>query len=76
MTSQTISLFSNECTDHFVIERQGVANIAPIETFTDRQNASFEWTGPHLTLDPGGHLPADSAKAGNFVGPATRWASR
>ncbi|WP_280501662.1 AbfB domain-containing protein [Nocardia farcinica] len=53
-----ISMFSNKFQDHFIVERQGLADIAPIETPADRENASFEWTGPGLVLGPDG-APAD-----------------
>lgn len=54
MASRKISIFSNKFPDRFIIDRQGVADIAVVESFSDRQDASFEWTGPNLVLGPGG----------------------
>jgi hypothetical protein len=54
MASRKISIFSNKFPDRFIVDRQGLADIAVVESFTDRQDASFEWTGPNLVLGPGG----------------------
>jgi hypothetical protein len=52
----TISLFSNNLPDFFIIERQGLADIAKIETDVDRENATFEWTGPNMQPGTTGQL--------------------
>lgn len=51
-----ISLFSNNLPDFFIIERQGLADIAKIETDADRENATFEWTGPDMRPGTEGQL--------------------
>jgi len=51
-----ISLFANQFQDRFIIERQGLADIARIETDNDRSDATFEWTGPNLRPGATGQL--------------------
>ncbi|MFE5659362.1 AbfB domain-containing protein [Streptomyces sp. NPDC056517] len=43
-----LSLFSNNFPDFFIIDHDGLAYIAKIETEEDRRNATFQWTGPSL----------------------------
>ncbi|MER6784262.1 AbfB domain-containing protein [Streptomyces sp. NPDC000658] len=43
-----LSLFSNNLPDFFIIDRDGVVDIAKIETEEDRRDATFQWTGPSL----------------------------
>ncbi|WP_030198836.1 AbfB domain-containing protein [Streptomyces sp. NRRL S-87] len=43
-----LSLFSNDLPDFFIIDRDGFADIAKIETEQDRRDATFQWTGPSL----------------------------
>jgi Alpha-L-arabinofuranosidase B (ABFB) domain len=52
--ARKISLFSNRFPDRFIIDRQGEADIAIVETEQDRADASWEWTGPNLVVGPGG----------------------
>jgi alpha-L-arabinofuranosidase B-like protein len=54
--SSKISIFSNRFQDHFIVDRQDVVDIAVVDvgSFNDRQDASFEWTGPNLLLGPDG----------------------
>jgi Alpha-L-arabinofuranosidase B (ABFB) domain len=54
MASRKISIFSNRFQDRFIVDGAGGVNIAVVTSFTDRQDASFEWTGPNLVLGPGG----------------------
>lgn len=49
----TISMYSNNKPDHYIVERAGVADIATIQTDQDRQDATFVWTGAGLVLGPG-----------------------
>ncbi len=51
-----LSLFSNNLPDFFIIERQGLADIAVPETDVDRHNATFEWTGRDFTFGEIGML--------------------
>jgi hypothetical protein len=53
-----LSLFSNNLPDFFIVERQGLADIAKIdiERFQDRFDATFEWTGPNLRFGETGQL--------------------
>jgi hypothetical protein len=51
-----LSLFSNNFQDRFIVERSGDVDIAPIETDTDRGDATFEWTGPNLRIGETGQL--------------------
>ena len=59
-----LSLFSNNFPDHFIVERAGVADIAKIETDRDREDATFEWTGPNLSPGATGQLRRGSAPLG------------
>ena len=52
----SFSLFSNNFPDHFIILRDGFADIAKIETDIDRGNATFDWTGPSLRVGTTGQL--------------------
>ena len=52
----TISLFANNLPGFFIIERQGLAAITEIETDVDRENATFEWTGPDMQPGTTGQL--------------------
>lgn len=56
MPAIRLSLFSNNLPDFFIIERDGLADIAEIETDIDRGNATFEWTGPSLDFGTKGRL--------------------
>jgi hypothetical protein len=51
-----ISLFSNNLQNFFIVERTGLADIAEIKTFSDRQDASFEWTGDQMRFGETGQL--------------------
>lgn len=53
-----ISLFSNNFPAFFIVERDGLADIAKIETNIDRGNATFEWTGPNLEIRRNGTAAA------------------
>lgn len=50
------SLFANQFQDHFIIERNGLADIARIQSDIDRGDATFEWTGPNLRFGEQGQL--------------------
>jgi len=60
----TISLFSNNLPDFFIVERQGLADIAKIETDVDRGDATFEWTGPNMQPGTTGQLRRAAAPLG------------
>lgn len=51
-----LSLFANQFQNHFIIERNGLADISTIETDFDRGDATFEWTGPNLRFGETGQL--------------------
>ena len=51
-----LSLFSNNLQSFFIIDHDGLADIAEIETDEDRRDATFEWTGPHLNFGETGQL--------------------
>jgi hypothetical protein len=53
-----LSLFSNNLPDFFIVERQGDCEIAKIDidSFSDRFDATFEWTGPNLRVGETGQL--------------------
>jgi len=52
----SFSLFSNNFPDMFIISRGGFADIAKIETDIDRGDATFDWTGPGLSVGTTGQL--------------------
>ena len=52
----SFSLFSNNFQDRFIIARGGFADIARIETDIDRGDATFDWTGPSLSIGTTGQL--------------------
>ncbi|MFF8293087.1 AbfB domain-containing protein [Streptomyces sp. NPDC016309] len=62
--SPKLSLFSNNFPDFFIIDRSGLADIAEIETDDDRNNATFEWTGPHLRFGETGQIRRASLPLG------------
>jgi hypothetical protein len=64
-------MFSNNFPDFFVVERSGVADIAKIETDTDRGDATFEWTGPDLAFGETGQLRRAVAPTGFVLRIAT-----
>ncbi|MFD8223008.1 AbfB domain-containing protein [Streptomyces massasporeus] len=51
-----LSLFSNNFPEFFVIDHDGLVDIAKIETEDDRRNATFQWTGPSLNFGTQGML--------------------
>ncbi|MFD3329629.1 AbfB domain-containing protein [Streptomyces sp. NPDC058701] len=51
-----LSLFSNNFPDFFIIDHGGLVDIAKIETEDDRRNATFQWTGPSLSVGERGML--------------------
>ena len=75
MASRKISIFSNKFTDHFIVDRQGLADIAVVESFTDRQDASFEWTGANLVLGPGGAPATGFGEKGQLRRAVPHWVS-
>ena len=66
-----VSLFSNNLPDFFIVERSGLADIAKIETDTDRRDATFEWTGPNLRFGETGQLRRAVAPLGFVLRIAT-----
>ncbi|MFF4098900.1 AbfB domain-containing protein [Streptomyces sp. NPDC001903] len=48
MATLKLSLFSNNFPDFFIIDHNGLVDIAKIETEEDRRNATFQWTGTSL----------------------------
>jgi hypothetical protein len=67
----SISLFSNNFPDFFIVERSGLADIAKIETDIDRGDATFEWTGPNLRFGETGQLRRAAAPIGIVLRIAT-----
>jgi hypothetical protein len=51
-----MSLLSEPVQELFVVERQGLADIAAIESDMDRADASFEWTGPNFSIGEEGQI--------------------
>jgi hypothetical protein len=51
-----LSLFSNNLPDFFIIDHNGLVDIAEIKTVDDRRNATFQWTGPSLNFGEKGML--------------------
>jgi hypothetical protein len=66
-----ISLFSNNLPDFFIVERSGLVDIAKIETDIDRGDATFEWTGAHLSFGETGQLRRAVAPMGFVLRIAT-----
>ncbi|MGW1537131.1 AbfB domain-containing protein [Streptomyces aureus] len=56
MPANRLSLSSNDFPDFFVVDRDGLADIAKIETDEDRADATFEWDGPSLDFGTTGRL--------------------
>ncbi|MEU5525279.1 AbfB domain-containing protein [Streptomyces sp. NPDC047860] len=56
MAALKLSLFSNNFPEFFIIDHDGVVDIAKIETESDRRNATFQWTGPSLNFGTKGML--------------------
>ncbi|MFD9521750.1 AbfB domain-containing protein [Streptomyces sp. NPDC059979] len=51
-----LSLFSNNFPDFFIIDHNGLVDIAKMETEDDRRNATFQWTGSSLNFGQKGML--------------------
>ncbi|MER5732014.1 AbfB domain-containing protein [Streptomyces sp. NPDC002138] len=56
MAAHRLSLFSNNLPDFFIIDHDGLVDIAKIETDADRGNATFQWDGPHQSFGEKGRL--------------------
>lgn len=56
MAANRLSLFSNNFPDFFIIDRDGLADIAKIETDQDRVDATFAWDGSSLNFGTTGRL--------------------
>ncbi|MEU2185086.1 AbfB domain-containing protein [Streptomyces thermolilacinus] len=56
--SVRLSLFSNNFSDHFIIDRTSGVDIARVENDLDRDNATFEWTGGPTSGETGQLLRA------------------
>ena len=54
--SVKISLFSNNFPDSFIIDRGDSVDIAEIDTDDEREDATFEWTGPQMSFGETGQL--------------------
>ncbi|MDT0567148.1 AbfB domain-containing protein [Streptomyces sp. DSM 3412] len=68
--SVKLSLFSNNFPDFFVIDQNGLVDIAKIVTDVDRGNATFEWTG-RLQIGEQGQLLRAVAPTGFCLRMAT-----
>lgn len=56
MAALKLSLFSNNFPEFFIIDHDGLVDIAKIKTEGDRRNATFQWTGPSLNFGTTGML--------------------
>ncbi|MGC0397962.1 hypothetical protein RKD27_000606 [Streptomyces sp. SAI-126] len=56
MAANRLSLFSNNFPEFFIIDHDGLVDIAKIESDVDRGNATFEWDGSSLSVGKQGRL--------------------